>query len=428
VWYRVFLKRGLSGCEVGFEVARQSRPYFSRECTGVPGFRVNGDRLELYASTFETDFAPETRWSADVRWARGRGDDLEFSTGEDVLRLPSAVRELHFITAKGFQEGNVFEVFHYPRVSKSIFPHLRYIYQRNAAQDDMAVVLTDFRIDDLHNHQGSIGAGYNVAIQGIGARAATMHGRPGSMGSAKLQVATGPVYLGPRFEEFLEDGDKHYHNYANAVGWMAHELSHRWGMELRFLNPEGRVESLSGGDDHWSSFLNTPSMVSVWQMFSDKPYSEKSQMEGFVYQELPNGNFRRVPNPWNLPTGFSALDLYAMGMIAPDAVPDTFLIANAQQVGPNVFRGSKVPVRIQNVIAANGERRPGVGESQKEFAIGIYLLHPGNRAVYADKMRQAEGIEKMLIEYFHVATGGRMQLVASRPKILQRKPAVLKRQ
>ncbi len=175
LWYRVFLKRGNSNCEVGFEVGRRSHAYFSRECTGVPGFKVDKDRLELYLSTFETDFGLGMRWSADVRWARGKGDDLEYRTGEDVLRFPaSGLKETRFSTAKGFREGNVFEVFHYPRVSKSVFPHLRYIYQRSAPHDDMAVVLTDFRIDDLHNHQGSIGAGYNVAIQGIGSRPATL--------------------------------------------------------------------------------------------------------------------------------------------------------------------------------------------------------------------------------------------------------------
>jgi hypothetical protein len=151
-------------------------------------------------------------------------------------------------------------------------------------------------------------------------------------------------------------------------------------------------------------------------MFSDKPYTEKSQMEGFVFEELPNGDFRRLPNPWNLPTGFSALDLYAMGLIGPSDVPDTFLIANPQSVGPSVFHGRKVAVRIQDVIAANGERRPDAGESQKEFTIGIYLLHPGNRAADPEKLKQAEGIEKMLIEYFRVATSGRMKLVASRGK------------
>ena len=414
LWYRVFLGQGPHSCEIGFEVGRKSRPYLLRDCTGVPGFKVNGDRLDLYVSTFEVQsvFGKGMRWSADVLRDAHQGANFQYSAGEDVFHLPLPVAPaLHFATAKGYREGNLLEVFHYPQVSKSVFPHLRYIYQRVPPQDDMAVVLTDFRIDDLHNHQGSTGGGYNVAIRGIGNGPATVYDRPGLIGSSKLQVATGPIFLGPRFAEFLNDGDKHYHNYANAIGWMAHELTHRWGMELQFRNPEdGRIENLSGGSGHWRDFLNTPSLYSVWKMFSDKPYSEKSQMEGFVYEELPGGNFRRVPNPWNLPTGFSALDLYAMGMLAPDEVPDTFLIAEPRFVGIGVFGGRKVPVRIQDVIAASGERHPGARESQKEFTIGIYLLHEGKRSAYPDKLRQAEGIEKMLVEYFRVATGGRMVL------------------
>jgi hypothetical protein len=297
-----------------------------------------------------------------------------------------------------------------------VLPHLRYIYQHVAPKDDLAVVLTDFRIDDLHNHQGSTGSGYNVAIQGIGARPAQVFGSAELLGSSKLQAATGPIFLGPRFAEFLDDGEYHYSNYANAVGWMAHELTHRWGMALQFRNPvSGRVDNLATPQEHWSPFLDTPSVISVWRMFSNKPYSEKSQMEGYIYEPLPDRMFRRTPNPWNLPTGFSMLDLYAMGLIGPDEVKDTFLIANPQLVGPNLFRGTKVPVRIQDVIAANGERIPGVHDSQKEFTVGIYLLHPGNRPADPAKLRQAEGIEKELFEYFRVATGGRMQLVAAKP-------------
>jgi len=418
LWYRVFLERGSHSCEIGFEVSRKSRPYLLRECTGVPGFRLDGASLELYVSTFEADsvLGDGTRWNADVLWARHPGAELEYSAGRDRLPLPPQdLKATRLSGAHGFQDGNIFEVFRYPRVSKSVFPHLRYIYQRFEPQDDLAAVLTDFRIDDLHNHQGSTGAGYNVPIQGIGVRPAEVFGHGDLIGSAKLQTATGPIYLGPRFAEFLDDGEYHYRNYANAVGWMAHELTHRWGMDLQFRSPlTGRIESLASGDGHWSNFLNTPSMLSVWRMFSNKPYSEKSQMEGYVYDQLPDGIFRRAPNPWNLPTGFSMLDLYAMGLLGADEVKDTFLIAGPQLVSPNVFRGTAVPVRIQDVIAACGERRPSVRDSQKEFTIGIYLLHPGSRGPYAEKERQAEGIEKALIEYFRVATGGRMRLVAAK--------------
>lgn len=418
LWYRVFLERGSHSCEIGYAASDRPRPYLLRECTGVPGFHIDGNRLDLYLSTFEAEsvLGGGLRWSADVLWGRRSGGNLELSAGSDRLPLPAqSLQPPRLSLTQGSREGSIFEVFHYPRVSKSVFPHLRYIYQRVEPQDDLAVVLTDFRIDDLHNHQGSTGAGYNVAIQGIGDRPAHIVERA-DLGSRKLQTATGPIYLGPRFAEFLDDGEYHYHNYANAVGWMAHELTHRWGITMRFRNPAtGRIEDLFSSTEHWKDFLNTPSAISVWRMFSNKPYSEKSQMEGFVYEQRPDGTFRRVPNPWNLPTGFSTLDLYAMGLLGPEEVKDTFLIANPQWVSPNVFRGTKVPVRIEDVITACGERRPGVHESQKEFTIGIYLLHPGNRAADPDKLRQAEGIEKSLIEYFRAATGGRMHLVAAKP-------------
>jgi hypothetical protein len=413
LWYRAFLSHGAESCEVGLEVDRGARPYMTRECVGVPGFRVEENRLDLFASAYDLAAVAGAgwRWKVDVLWSRRPGVTLDQGTIEHPFNLPRSISRPYDLSAmRGYHEGNLFEVFHYPFVSKSVLPHLRYIYQRVAPADDMAVVLTDFRIDDLHNHSGSTGAGYNVAIRGIGDRPAHVTSGATLMGSTRLQVATGPVYLGPRFDEFLVDGDRRYHNYANAIGWMAHELSHRWGMEPKFRNPYTADLGTLHDKDHWSDFLDTRSMFSVWKMFSDTPYSEKSQMEGYVFEQLADGTFRRVPRPWNLPTGFSGLDLYVMGLIGAGEVPDSFLIHNPQRVRDNIFRGDKVVVRIQDVIAASGERVPGVRDSQKEFTVGMYLLHEGGREAYAEKVRQAEGIEKTLIEYFRVATGGRMRL------------------
>jgi len=106
-------------------------------------------------------------------------------------------------------------------------------------------------------------------------------------------------------------------------------------------------------------------------------------------------------------------------MIGADEAPDTFLIYKPEPVGQGIFRGTKVPVRIQDVIAASGERVPGVREAQKEFTLGMYLLYEGNRAPDAEKARMAEGIERALIGYFGAATGGRMRVVAAeaRPRL-----------
>jgi len=156
-------------------------------------------------------------------------------------------------------------------------------------------------------------------------------------------------------------------------------------------------------------------MIPVWQMFCDKPYVEKSQMEGFVYHAGPAGVFFRQMPAWNIASGFSALDLYVMGLIPPEEVADTFLIAHPQVRASQEVWGEEVPVRIQDVIAASGARGPGMRDSQKEFTVALYLLHEGNRKPYGDKVRQAEGIEKSLIEYYRAATGGRMKLTPARP-------------
>ncbi len=59
-------------------------------------------------------------------------------------------------------------------------------------------------------------------------------------------------------------------------------------------------------------------------------------------------------------SGFSALDLYVMGLIEPEEVPDTFLIARPQLRSGQEVWGEKVPVRIQDIIAVSGPRDPGV--------------------------------------------------------------------
>ena len=182
-------------------------------------------------------------------------------------------------------------------------------------------------------------------------------------------------------------------------------------MGLKVRDAGGRETELINGSGHWIDTLNTASFISVWKMFSDKPYSEKSQMEGRVIHELPDGTFRAEPPPWNMPTGFSALDLYAMGLLAAEEVPDTFLVRNPVETRADSFQGDKYVVRIQDVILAMGKRVPDVSDSQKKFTLGMYLLHEGGRAPDAEKMRQAEGIEKALIEYFEAATGGRMRVM-----------------
>jgi hypothetical protein len=82
-----------------------------------------------------------------------------------------------------------------------------------------------------------------------------------------------------------------------------------------------------------------------------------------------------------------------------------------------VIRGTKTPVRMEDIIAANGERLPNVADSPKEMAIGLYLMIEPGRPPDPEKLRDLEGIEANLIEWFSTATGGRARMRASTPRL-----------
>ena len=136
-------------------------------------------------------------------------------------------------------------------------------------------------------------------------------------------------------------------------------------------------------------------------------------MGGYLYDEQEGGVVMRRHAPNAAPMGVSALDLYVMGLMGADEVPVTFLLAGAKRAGEDLYTGTKLPVRMADIVKASGARRPGVAESPKEFKLGMYLLYDGAQA-RPEKLAQARGIEKALMEYFEVATEGRMRLVVQR--------------
>ena len=100
-----------------------------------------------------------------------------------------------------------------------------------------------------------------------------------------------------------------------------------------------------------------------------------------------------------------------MGMIPPEEVPDTFILRVAEGARPEgTVRATKVPVRIEDVIAAMGPREPAADESRKEFRLGVYLLHDGITP-RPDLLQRARGVSAALAEYFFRATGGRMMVL-----------------
>ena len=377
------------------------------------GYRVRGATIELFASKTLLHGADRVEWDAEaVWWGRQQFDHVP-----EVGTLRPDRPDLDLGALAGTVQGNVFEVFHYPVFPKEMDHVTSYIYETEPANDEIAVLFTDFRIDDVFGHGPSTGP-LNVPAQGIGPRQAD----PGSghiFGSEDLLVSMSPQFLGGanHWPETGVSRGRPFRNFAKGITWIGHESTHRWLVALRFRNPRsGQVESLSDDGAHWSQWLHAPVAYPVWPSFSSERYLDHSIQGGHIWMDNGDGTFTRQDNNFPpLPNGLSALDLYAMGMIPPEEVPDTFILRPAGGVWPEgtrpqgTVRATKVPVRIEDVIAAMGPRVPAADESRKEFRLGVYLLHDG-LTPRPDMVQKARGVSAAVAEYFFRATGGRMMV------------------
>ena len=115
-----------------------------------------------------------------------------------------------------------------------------------------------------------------------------------------------------------------------------------------------------------------------------------------------------------------------MGLAEADEVPDMFILRNLRPVtegdsrGPHT--GEKEVVSIEQVIAAEGRRRPPAVRAQKDFNAGfIYLLEPGRKATSGMLRLHAEYRDKV-IEHWHHVTGRRSRMTTVVPSVANRSP------
>jgi hypothetical protein len=419
--YRVFATFGDSGYYLALEIDRNGRAEVARcyligsdhngtadDCSVSALVRAEGNTVTMYLPKAGVWNSRDLSWKAEAE-----SDSGKTSMGEmrDIQIGRPMTSGIDLSAAHAAGEGGIFEIFHYPFVAKSRQRALKAIYSKVPGDDDFAIVVTDFRIDDIHNHGSSNG------VSPVGNKYENLPEEQYAVyGSRKLQWAAGPIYLGPRFGEKFKDETRSWWNYPLAVGWMAHELTHRWSAYAQWTGADPQALLEAECRCHWSPFLNTPAVHPVSQLFTDKPYPEESQMGGMHAVPQPDGTTTGVTAPWGggmgTATGLSALDLYFMGMIPAEDVPDTFVITGSVASENGGQRGgSAVPVRIADIIAAGGPRTPAAKEAQHEFTLGIYLLYEDGREPDAAKLAQARGIEAALAQYFEVATGGRMKVV-----------------
>jgi hypothetical protein len=107
-----------------------------------------------------------------------------------------------------------------------------------------------------------------------------------------------------------------------------------------------------------------------------------------------------------------------MGLISAAEVPDFFILRNLVPAGKDtnahpIFKADRTKVTIQDVIAAEGTRLPGVDKSQREFNTGIVIVVQQGEKPSPELIERAEAIRKQWIDYFSITTGHRASMTVN---------------
>jgi hypothetical protein len=351
------------------------------------------------------------------------------STGESVQSV-----HLSSLTRNGGPFAAVYESFHYlepPRPQDLSCT----VIQALGDKFDFLAYYSDFRIDSQEaSSPGDGPIGGNVT--GIGdtkhAQTKTILESRCTGGRFQLGFAQ-PIFVGanemqegprdnapagnPRHIAFYTrplgqatpDGKPRPYNYA--VGHLGHEIGHRWSAYAA-ARVNGQTISL-GAWPHWDPGLEARVAY---------PYSlplEASTQGGGVWQDNLDGTFTQVRDGYFVPaSGYSYLDLYLMGLIAAAEVPDFFIVRPLVRIGTDangrrIFKGQRMRITIQDVIAAEGPRLPDVNHSQRHFNTGIVVIVEHGRTPSAELISRANGIRTQWIDYWAIATGRRASMTVN---------------
>ncbi len=192
----------------------------------------------------------------------------------------------------------------------------------------------------------------------------------------------------------------------NTVSVMGQECGHRWLAFLEFRDHTGtRSDALLGRDlAHWSFFFD----------------SDASVMEGNDIEDLGGGSFRTTAAVRR----YSALDQYAMGLLAPSQVPAFFYVENpvnmsasrTRESAPEVgvtFTGTRRDVLISDVTDILGTRTPTAAESARVHRQAFIYIVSNGKTADPGQVAKVDTIRKAWETFFQQATDGRMRAITT---------------
>jgi hypothetical protein len=199
--------------------------------------------------------------------------------------------------------------------------------------------------------------------------------------------------------------------HMNAVGWtdiedpalwgrtLLHEFGHRWLQFVTTMENGTRTLALNPAPAHPPQYACLPAAFPV-----KTAYDTSTMGGGYFFQ---SGNTFTSANA--SPYGYSWLDLYLMGLAAPEEVPSMYYIAGSTPALGDSYTppsnvtvtGTRRNVTIQQVVEAMGPRTPA---SQRVFDV-VFVLVSSDPAT-AD-LTSLDGYRRAFAENFSMATGNR---------------------
>ncbi len=299
---------------------------------------------------------------------------------------------------------------------------------------DFLAYYSDFRIDNQEAgtpSNGPLGGGpTGGAVTGIGA---TQRGLASYCSAGRFQWQfIQPVYVGSNqmqeqppagltdtsnrnigfymHQLGLRTPDGRIPAYDYALSQIGHEMGHRWSA---FVSARKNGEMIPLGPTHWARGLQAPAP------FPFQRPTEASAMGGGVWQDNADGTFTQLDDDYYVPaTGYSYLDLYLMGLMAPSEVPDFFLLRNLEAAGRDanghpIFKADRSRIAIEDVIAVEGPRQPDVDHSQKQFNTGMVMVVEHGKKPSRELIERVNGIRRAWTDYFATVTGHRASMTAT---------------
>jgi hypothetical protein len=358
----------------------------------LPGAFRRTDQFALYADAIGPGTPPLTADQVSPRIIKLSG-----------LRSPEV--DFSSVSRRDAPLPVVYESFHYTGLPRTVDMACTVI-QALGDRFDFFGWYSDFRVDNQEAGTPSTGP-RGGHVTGTGQRA----GRPEIYGSAgRLQwMFVQPVYIGSnQGQERSPDGSMIGYNYA--MSQIAHETAHRW---MADATATIGGETIALGPTHWDRGLHAPAA------FPYRRLVEASLMGGGVWQDNFDGTYSQLDDNFYVPaTGWSPLDLYLMGLAAPSEVPDFFLLRNLVRLGTDakghpLFKGDRLKVTIEDVIASLGPRLPDYAHSQKDFNTGIVAIVLHGASPSRELIERANAIREAWIEFWSTTTGHRSTMKTS---------------